>query len=48
MSLTELKLSEENDIEENQDLVLAKLTRSIIDYIDNVKPYPQDYDDNPF
>nr|WP_228766083.1 helix-turn-helix transcriptional regulator [Lactococcus cremoris] len=48
MSLTELKLSEENDIEENQDLVLAQLTRSIIDYIDNVKPYPQDYDDNPF
>ena len=48
MILTELKLSEEDDIEENQELILARLTRSIIDYIDNVKPYPQDYDDNPF
>ena len=46
MILTELKLSEEDDIEENQESILAKLTRNVIDYIDNVKPYPQDYDDN--
>lgn len=46
MNLTELKIYEENDTEENQKLALAELTRNIIEYIDNVKPYPQDYDDS--
>jgi hypothetical protein len=45
MQLTELKLSKDDDSEINQSIALSKITRDIINYIDNVEPYPINYEE---